>query len=128
MKIYIMDPNPCFFYKEQIPSLKKVAIHKAFHDVELISTLSSSPAYPMTLQPLSLAICPTRLPTAPAAPDTTTVSPALCSETFRELYYLRRCKYCSSQLYKLSENKNQILPKGRLRLPLLLGGHTSMPQ
>jgi hypothetical protein len=40
-------------------------------------TFPSSPAYPMTLHPLSLAIWPTRLPTAPAAPDTTTVSPSL---------------------------------------------------
>jgi len=32
---------------------------------------------PITRQPLILAICPATLPTAPAAPDTTTVSPSL---------------------------------------------------
>ncbi len=34
---------------------------------------------PTTRQPLILAICPTMLPTAPAAPDTTTVSPSRSS-------------------------------------------------
>ncbi len=38
---------------------------------------SSPPAIPMTRQPLILAIWPATLPTAPAAPETTTVSPAL---------------------------------------------------
>ena len=38
---------------------------------------SGPPAMPMTRQPLILAICPATLPTAPAAPDTTTVSPSL---------------------------------------------------
>ena len=39
--------------------------------------LAGPPAMPMTWQPLILAICPATLPTAPAAPDTTTVSPSL---------------------------------------------------
>jgi len=38
---------------------------------------SGPPAMPMTRPaPLILAICPAMLPTAPAAPDTTTVSPS----------------------------------------------------
>ncbi|KWV87479.1 hypothetical protein PFLmoz3_03328 [Pseudomonas fluorescens] len=36
---------------------------------------SAPPAIPTTRQPLSLAICPAMLPTAPAAPEITTVSP-----------------------------------------------------
>src|ERR1700759_2896397 len=39
--------------------------------------LSLPPAVPMTRQPLILAIWPATEPVAPAAPDTTTVSPAL---------------------------------------------------
>ena len=37
---------------------------------------SSPPAIPTARQPLILAIWPTTLPTAPAAPETTTVSPS----------------------------------------------------
>ena len=37
--------------------------------------LSGPPAMPIARQPLMRAICPTLLPTDPAAPDTTTVSP-----------------------------------------------------
>ena len=40
-------------------------------------TFSSLPVKPIVLAPLILAICPTKEPTAPAAPDTTTVSPDL---------------------------------------------------
>ncbi|VVC89000.1 unnamed protein product [Leptidea sinapis] len=50
-------------------------------------TFSSVPANPITLQPLIFAICPTRLPTAPAAPDTATVSPDL------GLHISRNAKY-----------------------------------
>ena len=38
---------------------------------------------PTTRQPLILAICPTTLPTAPDAPETTTVSPALGCPVFK---------------------------------------------
>src|SRR6266850_6793833 len=41
------------------------------------SHFSLLPAVPMTRQPLILAIWPATEPVAPAAPDTTTVSPAL---------------------------------------------------
>src|ERR1700722_5548499 len=41
------------------------------------SHLSLPPAVPTTRQPLILAICPATEPVAPAAPDTTTDSPAL---------------------------------------------------
>ena len=40
------------------------------------SHLAWPPAMPTTRQPLILAIWPTVWPTAPAAPETTTVSPA----------------------------------------------------
>ena len=42
---------------------------------------ASPPAEPMTVMPLALAICTTAEPTAPAAADTNTMSPALASAT-----------------------------------------------
>ena len=44
---------------------------------EVAGTSPAPPAMPTTRQPLILAICPTTVPTAPAAPETTTVSPGL---------------------------------------------------
>jgi len=44
----------------------------------------SAPAIPIARQPLILAICPTSDPTAPAAPDTTTVSPGFGWQMFQK--------------------------------------------
>ena len=43
--------------------------------------LSGPPAIPTVRQPVSFAIWPTICPTAPAAPETTTVSPGFGSQT-----------------------------------------------
>uniref|UniRef100_A0A182W5T7 hydroxyisourate hydrolase n=1 Tax=Anopheles minimus TaxID=112268 RepID=A0A182W5T7_9DIPT len=51
------------------------------------SHFSSDPAMPTTRQPLIFAICPTTLPTAPAAPLTTTVSPSFGRQSSRKPKY-----------------------------------------
>src|SRR5262245_51146250 len=48
------------------------------------------PAIPIVRQPLIFAICPTTDPVAPAAPETTTVSPSLGRPTSRSPKYAVR--------------------------------------
>ena len=52
-----------------------------------IRHFSAPPAIPTTRQPFTRAIWPAMVPTAPAAPETTTVSPALASATSRRPKY-----------------------------------------
>ncbi len=51
------------------------------------ATLSSEPATPTARQPRMRAIWPTTEPTAPAAPETTTVSPACGRQISRRPKY-----------------------------------------
>ena len=68
--------------------------------------LSSLPAIPITVAPLSFAICPTTLPVAPAAPDTTTNSPGLGSPM------RRRPKYAVRPVNPSTERASMALRRG----------------
>lgn len=46
-----------------------------------IRHFSGPPAIPTAVAPLIFAICPTAVPTPPAVPETSTVSPALSRPT-----------------------------------------------
>ena len=69
------------FYTRYWTNISQIHSSNRFYMFSLLTenhfTFSSLPVKPIVLAPLILAICPTKEPTAPAAPDTTTVSPDL---------------------------------------------------